>query len=72
MKVSELINCLRACDQDAEVFLQADRRIFAPPTWIGVMDTADLFAEEKEFRLVISPWEPEDNLKPPSESRQSN
>lgn len=64
MKVIELIDQLQACDLNAEVFLQIDRTEFASPSWVGVMDTAGLFAEGEEFRLVISPWEPSDELKP--------
>lgn len=71
MKVGELIYRLQARDLDDEVFLQIDRRTFAAPTWIGIMDTADLFAEQKEYQLVISPWEPEEDLKPPVESGNS-
>lgn len=72
MKVNELIGRLQACDLDAEVFLQIDQRTFASPSWIGIMDTAGLFAEEKEFQLVISSWEPESSLKHPAESRHSS
>jgi hypothetical protein len=32
MKVSELIDRLQACDLDAEILLQVDRRMFASPT----------------------------------------
>lgn len=67
MKVSELIDRLQKWNLDAEVFLQLDRGTFATPTWIGMMDTADLFAEEKEYELVISPWEPYEDLKPPAD-----
>ena len=62
MKVFELINRLKECDLDDEVLLQTDRTMFASPAWLGIMDTAGLFAEEKELRLVISPWEPEESL----------
>ena len=72
MKVSELIDRLQACDLDAEIFLQVDRSMFAPSSWVGIMDTAGLLAEEKEYQLVISPWEPEDDLKPPAQSRGSS
>ena len=71
MKVSELIDRLQACDLDAEILLQVDRRMFAFPTWVGIMDAADVLAEEKEYRLVISPWEPDEDLKLSGESRQS-
>jgi hypothetical protein len=71
MKVSELIDRLQACDLDAEILLQVDRRMFAPPTWVGIMDTADLLAEEKEYQLVISPWEPGEDVKPSSDQRQT-
>lgn len=69
MKVSELIDRLEACDLDAEILLQVDRRMFAAPTWVGIMDTADLLVEEKEYQLVISPWEPGEYLKPSSDQR---
>jgi len=58
MKVSELIEQSQAFGSDADVFLQVDSRMFAPPAWIGIMDTAELFDEEKHFELVISAWEP--------------
>ena len=70
MKVSELIDRLQACHLDAEVFLQVDRRMFASPIWVGIMDTADLLDEAKEYRLVISPWEPDEDLKPSADQRQ--
>jgi len=69
MKVSELIDRLREFDLHEEVYLQLDRRSFAPPVWAGHVDTAGLFEEEKDFRLVISPWEPEDYLKPESDEQ---
>ena len=69
MKVGELIDRLQACHLDAEVFLQVDRRMFAPPTWVGSMDTADLLTEEKEYQLVISPWEPDEDLTPSADQR---
>ena len=71
MTVSELIDRLQACDLNSEILLQVDRRMFVSPTWVGIMDTADLLAEEKEYRLVISPWEPDEDLKLSGESRQS-
>lgn len=64
MKVSELTERLREFDQESEVFVQYERSGFACPVWIGIMDTACLFEEEKDFKLVISPWEPQDYLKP--------
>jgi|GEM_PF-3718420 hypothetical protein len=64
MKVSELIERLREFDQESEVFVQYERSGFARPVWIGIMDTASLFEEEKDFKLVISPWEPQDHFKP--------
>ena len=70
MKVSEMIDRLQACDLDAEILLQFDRRMFVPPTWVGIMDTADLLAEGTEYQLVISPWEPGEELKPSSDQRQ--
>ena len=69
MRVFELINRLKECNLDDEVLLQTDRTMFASPGWVGIMDTAGLFAEEKEFRVVISPWEPEDSLKPAPSDR---
>jgi hypothetical protein len=71
MKVGELIDRLRECDSHEEVYLQLDRRSFAPPVWVGHMDTAGLFDGEKVFRLVISPWEPEDYLKPESDEQRA-
>jgi len=35
------------------------------------MDTAGLFDEEKDFQLVISPWEPEGYLKPESDEQRA-
>jgi len=35
------------------------------------MDTAGLFDEEKDFQLVISPWEPEGYLKPECDEQQA-
>jgi hypothetical protein len=62
MKVSELIDWLRAFDLNADVHLQIDSRRFATPVWVGIMDTAGLFDEEKDFQLVISAWEPAEYL----------
>ena len=59
MKVSELIDRLGEFDSNAEVYLQCDSRSFASPAWVGIMNTAGLFEEEEDLRLVISPWEPE-------------
>lgn len=66
MKACELIDWLRAFDQDAEVHLQLDSRSFAPPVWVGILDVAGLFDEEKNFQLVISPWKPETYRQPES------
>ena len=66
MKVSELIQQLQAFDPNAEVFVQLGSRSFASPAWVGVMDTAGLFDQDKDFQLVVSPWEPESYLKPSS------
>lgn len=63
MKIGELIDRLRQFDPDSEVHVQLDSRRFASPTWVGMMDTAGLFDEEKDFQLVISSWEPEEYLK---------
>ncbi len=71
MTVSELIDRLRGFDSHAEVYLQLDRRSFAPPVWVGLMDTAGLFDDEKDFRLVISSWEPEGYLKPESDEQRA-
>jgi hypothetical protein len=50
MKVSELIDRLRAFDLDAEVYLQDGNWSFFPATWAGIMDTAGLFDEEQNPR----------------------
>jgi hypothetical protein len=71
MNVNELIDRLRAFDLHTEVYLQLDRRTFAPPVWVGIMDTAGLFDEEKDLQLVISPWEPEGYLKPDSDEQRA-
>lgn len=63
VKVSELIDRLQAFDINAEVYLQIDGRQFAPPLWVGIMDTAGLFDEEKDLQLVISAWEPAEYLR---------
>ena len=49
MKVSELIDRLREFDSRAEVYLQLDRRMFAPPVWVGLMDPAGLFEKRRTF-----------------------
>lgn len=64
MKVSELIQQLQAFDLNAEIFVQISSKSFASPAWVGMMDTAGLFDEDKVFHLVVSPWEPESYLKP--------
>ena len=51
MKVSELIDRLQACDLDAEILLQVDRRMFAPPTWVGIMDTNIYSIERMQIAL---------------------
>jgi hypothetical protein len=71
MKVSELIDRLRVFDSHTEVYLQIDSRTFDPPVWVGIMDTAGLFDEEKNLQLVISPWDPEGYLKPGSGERRA-
>jgi hypothetical protein len=71
MKVSELIDLLREFDLDAEVRVQVDSRSFASPVWVGIMDAAGLFDEEKDFQLVVSPWEPEDYRKAESDKQQA-
>jgi hypothetical protein len=71
MTVSDLIDRLRGFDLHTEVYLQLDRRTFAPPVWVGIMDTAGLFDEEKDLQLAISPWEPEDYLEPESDERRA-
>jgi hypothetical protein len=59
MKVRQLIDLLGEFDMDADVYVQVDSRSFARPVWLGVLDTAGLFDEEKNLQLVISPWQPE-------------
>jgi len=71
MKVSELIDRLRAFDLDVEVYLQLGSRSFASPVWVGIMDTAGLFDEEQDLQLVISPWEPGDHLKPETDEQRA-
>ena len=71
MTVSELIDRLREFDSHAEVYLYLDRRRFAPSVWVGLVDTAGLFDEEKDFQLVISPWEPEGYLKPERDEQRA-
>jgi len=66
MKVCRLIDLLRGFDLDADVYLQTSSRCFSPPVWIGILDTAGLFDEEKDFQLVISHWEPEEYRRPES------
>ena len=71
MKVSELIDRMREFDSDAEVYLQYDRRGFASPVWVGIMNTSGLFEEEEDLRLVISSWEPEVHRRPESEEQRA-
>jgi hypothetical protein len=71
MKVSELIDRMREFDSDAEVYLQYDRRGFASPVWVGIMNTSGLFEEEEDLRLVISPWEPEVHRRSESEEQRA-
>jgi hypothetical protein len=54
---------LRAFDLNVDVHLQVDGRQFAAPVWVGIMDTAGLFEEEKEFQLVIAAWKPAEYLR---------
>lgn len=72
MKVHELIGRLRGFDPEAEVRLQLGSRDFAPSAWVGIMDTAGLFDEEKNPQLVIAAWEPEERLKPGSDPAAKN
>ena len=65
VKVGKLIDRLREFDLNAEIYLQIDSRRFAPPLWVGIMDTAGLFDDEKDFQLVISAWEPAACLRGP-------
>ena len=67
MKVRELIGRLREFEPEAEVRLQLGSRDFAPSAWVGIMDTAGLFDEEKNRQLVIAAWAPEEYLKPGSD-----
>jgi len=69
-KVIDLIEKLQAFDPNADVSVQIETRRFASPVWIGVMDTAGLFDERKQFRLVISVWQPEDYLRPSAAEQQ--
>jgi hypothetical protein len=71
MTVGGLIDLLREFDSHAEVYLYPDRRRFVPPVWVGLMDRAGLFDEEKDFQLVISPWEPEGYLTPESDEQKA-
>jgi hypothetical protein len=59
MTVRQLIDLLGEFDVNADIYVQVDSRSFAPPVWLGVLDTAGLFDEEKNLQLVISPWKPE-------------
>jgi len=70
MKVIDLIEKVQAFDPNTDVSVQIENRTFASPVWIGVMNTAGLFDERKEFRLVISAWQPEDHLKARAEPQQ--
>lgn len=63
MKIGELVHRLQTFDMDADVLVQYESRRFASPVWVGIMDTAGIFDEERHFQLVISPWEPEQYLK---------
>jgi hypothetical protein len=71
MKVCQLIDPLREFDLDTDVYLQIESRSFAPPVWIGMLDTAGLFDEEKSFQLVVSPWEPEEYRRPESDHQRT-
>jgi len=51
MTVSELIDRLRGFDSHAEVYLQLEPRSFAPPIWVGLIDTAGLF--DCRFYLIL-------------------
>jgi hypothetical protein len=64
VKVRELIDRLQEFSPDTEVQVQFDSRSFPSPTWVGITAVAGLFEEEKDFQLVISPWEPEEHRKP--------
>jgi hypothetical protein len=70
MKVIDLIDKLQAFDPNTDVSAQIETRRFAHSVWIGVMNTAGLFDERKEFRLVISAWQPEDHRRPSAEEQQ--
>jgi hypothetical protein len=63
MRVRDLIQRLSEFEPEAEIQLQLDSRNFAPQAWLGIMDTAGLFDEEKNLQLVIAAWEPEEHLK---------
>ena len=55
MKVRELIGRLRELEPEAEVRLQLGSRDFAPSAWVGIMDTAGLFDEERIGSLLLPP-----------------
>jgi hypothetical protein len=71
MKVSELIDRLRAFDPNAEVYVPDSRRNFASSIWVGMMHTAGLFDQEKDLQLVISPWEPGNYRRPESDEQKA-
>ena len=71
MKVSALINRLREFDSNAEVYLQCDSRSFPSPARVGIMNTAGLFEEEEDLRLVLSPWEPRVHRRPENEEQRA-
>lgn len=71
MKAHELINRLQEFDPDSEVYVQYGSRGFAPPVWVGIVDSAGIFDEEKDLQLVISSWEPEKYLRPESDEQKA-
>ena len=71
MKVSELIDRLREFDSNTEVYLQCGSRSLASPAWAGIMNTAGLFEEEEDLRIVLSPWEPRVHRRPESEEQRA-
>lgn len=71
LKVHELINRLQVFDPDAEVYLQCGSRSFVPSVWVGIVDIAGIFDEEKDLQLMISPWEPEEYLRAESDEQKA-
>jgi hypothetical protein len=60
MKVRDLIATLKKIDGEAEILLHFGRSRFAPPVYVGPVDTADPLEDDQNIQLVISPWESSD------------